>query len=159
MKDKPTASGAWVVPAKDGTWDQRWSTSQVVCYTFIRTSPAQQGKHWEVSTKQILHFLGYMGYEIASPTSSSWDPSQPHQKYKTFAPLPKPGTAVQHTSGNKKVSFHKSLRLLHGRWEGGKQSDFSEWLLRTQRLIWFLCSGLVTSQFAMSSPRTQKGSR
>lgn len=63
MKDKPTASGAWTVPEKDGTWYQRWSTSQVACYTFIRThirtSPAQQGKHWEVSTKQILHFLGW----------------------------------------------------------------------------------------------------
>lgn len=46
--------------------------------------------------------MRYMGYEPASPTSSSWDPLQPHQIYKTFAPAPKPGIAVQHTSGNKK---------------------------------------------------------
>lgn len=45
-------------------WDLRPKiTSQKACYTFIRahirTSPAQQGKHWEVSTKQILLFLGW----------------------------------------------------------------------------------------------------
>lgn len=53
-------------------------------------------------TNPTLSGMRYVGYKTASPTSASWNPLQPHQKYKTFALPPKPETAVQHTSGNKK---------------------------------------------------------
>lgn len=54
-------------------------------------------------TNSTLSGMRYMGYETASPTSSFWNPLQPHQKYKTFAPPPKPGTAVQHTQGKSQL--------------------------------------------------------
>lgn len=91
--------------AKDGAL-----LEQHVLKTFIRIPCQNKPRRTRGKTMGSLNrtnsplFSGtrYTGYETASPTSSSWYPLQPHQIYKTFAPPPKPGTAVQHTSGNKK---------------------------------------------------------
>lgn len=123
----------WCMSCPSKRWDLRpktehFSSSMLHFYQNPpQNKPSTTGKTLESlnETNSKLSGMRYMGYETAFPNSSSWDPSQPHQKYKTFALPPKPGRAVQHTSGNKKASFHKSLRLLHGRGEGGKQSDFS----------------------------------
>lgn len=75
-------------------------------------------------TNATLSGMRYVGYETASPNSSSWDPSQPHQKYKTFAPPLKPGTAVQHTSGNKKSQLPQEPKA-------------SAWKRRRRKAKWF----------------------
>lgn len=100
----------WCMSCPSKRWDLRlkmehFSSSMLHFYQNPhQNKPSTTGKTLGSlnKTNSPLSGMRYMGYETASPTSSSWDPLQPHQKYKTFAPPPKPGTAVQHTLGNKK---------------------------------------------------------
>lgn len=58
-------------------------------------------------TNSTLSGMRYMGYETASPTSSFWNPLQPHNKYKIFAPPPNQGQQCSTPQGIKSQLPHE----------------------------------------------------
>lgn len=105
----------WYMSCPSQRWDLRSKMghfSSSMLHFYQNPHQNKPSPTWETlgslnKTNSTLSGMRYMSSEIASPTSSSWDPLQPHQKYKTSAPPPNQGQQCSTPRGIKSQLPHE----------------------------------------------------